>query len=189
MAERDYIVNIDTLWDTVPDGKKLAHRVSVRLPQDLYNVITSGLIHENSLPFQGNLEHFLVYAAAEATDSLKNFVAGGHKTMIHGIRRMQEHLSTERYVITIEESIGQQVENLKIWTGVQEWQSVIDDLVVWAGIVDELPQRVWKARAAKSWLTNREVKKLRNIWLQEMEPEEARKVNEVFEHWEQLGRV
>lgn len=189
MSKKELELNIDTLWDAIPDGKKLGNRVGVRLPLDLYNVICGGLINNSALPFSGSLEQFITYACAETADNLKNFLDSGHRSMLHGVRQMQKHLSAERWVITIEEQVNQQVDTLKVWTAVQEWPSVIYDLHTWAGMIDELPEKAWRARAARTWMTNRGVKELRNIWVGEMPGEEYRKVEKIFVHWEQLGRV
>ena len=92
---RDQDVNIDVLWDTLPDGKRYKKRIGVQLPEDLYKVISNGLLHNPALPFAGDLDYFFTYAAAEVADSLKNFLDSGNRSMLHDVREIHKNLSAE----------------------------------------------------------------------------------------------
>ena len=180
--------NVDTVWDAIPEGKRWTESLRFKLPADLYEAANT-IAKRSELPFGTKIESFGAFAIANAVEDLKNYLDAGHKSVWYSIKRMQQHLSNERYVLTIGDAVEQQIEALKLWSSVHEWGAVLTDLSEWAEMIDEMTAEVWKARTAKTWLTHEGVKELRKIWVNDMPSEVHAKVEEVFVHWERLARL
>jgi hypothetical protein len=90
------------------------------------------------------------------------------RTVWRNLMVQQRRLTRERIIVTIDELVGQQVDQLKFWTHKEKWGEVARGLARFQGEVAGYPSGEWREHVADVWLHHAGVKNLMKIWADRM---------------------
>lgn len=181
------------LYDVGPEGRKYNRGLTIQVDADMY-LLLQALAHHPRLPFQGNMSAMGRHAYASVIESLTAYLEDGGRTTWEGLRRGQQRLTYERYVVSIEDQLDTQVEMLEAWTASKEWAQVARDLETALDTVLSFPEqdRAWRTRAAQGWLKHNGVRRLYNLWEDTMKEESKgswKRVEAVFGKMREIAGV
>ena len=154
--------------DTSP--KKFTRTVSFATTPEMFQALQE-LASNRDLPFQGVMGNVLRHAAASFIESVENFLDDDMRTIFRSLMLQQRRLTRERVVITIDEVIDQQVEQLRFWTHRGKWTEVTRGLRRFADELADYPNAEWREHAADVWLHHDGVKTLMRLWASRMAEE------------------
>lgn len=179
----------DALWDTNQSERKYTRNWPVSMDAEMYSLLQE-LARHPDLPFKGNGSALARQLFAAGIDALKHFLDSGNKSMWERLREQQRLLTSERYVLQINELLDKQVDSLKLWSDAGEWSAVLDDLRRIEDMVLGFPVGYWKRYAARQWLGNKGLKDLFKVWEERMKedaPITWSRVRETFEKMQEVS--
>ena len=183
----------DVLWDASTyknHHERLSQKLypRIRMTDSQYQVMQA-VLHDPRLKFNGDLDALTREAYTMLLRYYADFLENDKRTLLHHIRETQTRLSNERYAVTFEDKIEEQLANLRVWTAVKEWGAVLDSLKYWDEQMASYPHRAWSARVAHIWLSAEGLKPLMKVWYEEMEPAVWQAIQKVIGKWERMARL
>ena len=175
------------LYDTPASGRKYNASLSTNLEKEFREAVVE-LAHDPRLPFEGSIATLGRHAYGALVEDLQAFLSSESKIMWQMLRNGQRRLTTEKYIIKIEDQLTQQVDILREWTLVHEWDAVFQDVQEAVKAIGEYPVRAWRTRAARGWLTHAGLKELRKRWESAMQEEEPATWGLMVELFQELER-
>ena len=177
----------DVLWDASTyknHHERLSQKLypRIRMTDSQYQIMQS-ILHDPRLKFNGDLDALTREAYTMLLRYYADFLDNDKRTLLHHVRETQTRLSNERYAVTFEDKIEEQLANLRVWTAVKEWGAVLDSMRYWDGQMDSYPHRAWSARVAHIWLSSDGLKPLMKVWFEEMESSLWQQVQKIIGKW------
>ena len=170
----------DTLWNV--DGGKRAKRytksLTTHVEPEMFEA-AGDLAHDPRLPFQGNMAAIGRHIWAAGIESLRLFLEKDMRTMWSRLLATRRQLTTEWFLLKIDEQLDMQVEILRDWTAAREWGAVVRVLATAAADIADYEYPEYKRRAAMGWLSHVGVRNLLARWGVVMQEDDAAKWDQV----------
>ena len=178
----------DILHDDDTSPKKFARSYSVSLSPEMYQAIKEIAAHRN-LPFQGNMAAFVRHALGITLEQLELFLDDDSRTIFRSLMKQQRRMTRERFIVTIEDSIEQQVDILRFWTAKAKWTEVARSMSAFLAEVEDFPVTAWREHTASMWLRNQGLKDLLKVWTGTMKEDSSTDWQVVEEVWKKMERI
>ncbi len=151
------------VMDEETSPKKFTRTLSVGMTPEMYQAIQELATNKN-LPFNGVMNNLGRHAFAAFIDSVDNFLEEDMKTIWRSLMTQQRRLTRERVIVSIDDIIDQQVEQLRFWSHRSKWNEVKRGLARFRDELDGYPNAEWREHAADTWLHHDGVKRLMQLW-------------------------
>lgn len=158
------------LYDEDTSPKKFTRSLTTPMTPEMLMALQELATNKN-LPFQGVLNNLSRHNHAAGIISLEEFLDGDMRSIWRSLTVQQRRLTRERVIVTIDEVIDQQVEQLQFWSRRSKWEEVIRSLRAFMQEVDDYPTADWREHVAETWLRNEGVKGLMRFWAEKMREE------------------
>ena len=178
----------DILHDDETSPRKFTRTASFSLSPEMYQAAQEIVGHPN-LPFAGNMSAMHRHALGNFLETVELFLQEDSKTIFRGLMRQQRRLTRERLIVTIEDSIEQQVDILRFWTAKAKWPEVVRTMSAFIAEVRDYPVVAWREHAASMWLRNAGLRDLLKVWgatMKEDSSEEWQGVERVYKEFEAM---
>ncbi len=175
-----------TLYDKPTSGRKYNKSLTANVDTELYE-IARDLAHNPNAPFNGSVSTMVRHFIVHGVEELQEWLSDADRTMLRLLKDLHRRQTTEEYILTLASKLDTQIEIMQAWTAAHEWQAVFADLQVLTETVRRFPERAWRTRAAKAFLSHGGMKRLQRTWgetMKEEDPATWEKVLEVFKWWE-----
>lgn len=177
-----------TLYDKPVAGKKYTKSLTANVDSELYD-IARDLAHHPNAPFSGSVSAMVRHFIVHGVEELQLWLSDSDRTMLRLLKDLHRRQTTEEYILTLESKLDTQIEIMQAWTAAHEWHAVFADLQVLTETVRLFPERAWRTRAAKAFLSHAGLKRLQRTWGDVMKEEDEvmwGKVLELFRWWEEV---
>ena len=151
------------LLDEETSPKKYTRTISFATTPEMYQALQELAAHKD-LPFQGSMATLERHATASFILAVEEFLDDDMRTIFRSLMTQQRRLTRERIIVTIDEVIDQQVEQLRFWTHRSKWNEVKRGLDRFLVEVSEYPTNEWREHAADVWLHHDGVRNLMRLW-------------------------
>ena len=181
----------DILHDDATSPRKFTKGIPVQVSPEMYQAMQEMVAHR-ALPFDGNMSAFVRHCVGNNLEELEDFLDDNSRTIYRALVNQQKRMTRERFIVTIEDTIDQQVDILRFWTVKAKWSEVIRGLVAFASEVQEYPVAVWREHAATMWVRNAGLKELLKVWthiMKEDSPHDWQVVERVWKEMETLSNA
>lgn len=158
---------VNTLWDQESSPKKFTRTISFAGTPEMYQAIQE-LAANRHLPFNGSLAEFERAANAAFIEALDEYLDEDVRSIFRSLMAQQRRLTRERVIVTIDEIVDQQVEQLRFWTHRSKWREIVRQLKKFHEELAEYPQQEWREYAADVWLHHTGVKQIMRLWSERM---------------------
>ena len=153
----------DILHDDETSPRKFTRTASFSLSPEMYQAAQEIVGHPN-LPFAGNMSAMHRHALGSFLETVELFLQEDSRTIFRSLMKQQRRLTRERLIVTIEDSIEQQVDILRFWTAKAKWPEVVRTMQAFLGEIEEYPVAAWREHAASMWLRNAGLRELLKVW-------------------------
>lgn len=178
----------DILHDDDTSPRKFTRSYSVSLSPEMYQAIQEVAAHRN-LPFQGNMAAFVRHAVGITLEQLELFLDEDSRTIFRSLMKQQRRMTRERFIVTIEDSIEQQVDILRFWTAKAKWTEVARSMSAFLAEVEDYPVSAWREHAAGMWLRNQGLRDLLKVWTATMKVDSAADWQQVEAVYKRMERI
>ena len=178
----------DILHDEESSPRRFTRSVPVQVSPEMYQAIQEIVAHRN-LPFNGNMSAFVRHALGITLEQLEEFLAEDSRTIYRALVAQQRRMTRERFVVTIEDSIDQQVDLLRFWTAKGKWAEVVRSMEAFVNEVAEYPVVAWREHAAGMWLRNAALKEQLHVWEQTMKNDSQADWANMQRQWRRMERM
>ena len=179
------------LFDDQTSARKYNRGATINLSSEMYQAMQEAVAHRD-LPFEGNMSMLGRHAIGAFLEAVDSFLDDDSRTLFTTMMRQQRRLTRERYVVTVEDLLNQEVELLRFWTAKSKWAEVVRGLTKFLHEVEDYPVAEWREFAANVFLRNEGVRVLIRTWeetMKEDSPDSWRKVRAVHERMERLAGI
>ena len=159
-----------SLYDEDTSPKKFTRSLTTPMTPEMLMALQELATNKN-LPFQGVINNLSRHNQAAGIIALEEFLDGDMLSIWRNLTIQQRRLTRERVIVTIDEIIDQQVEQLQFWSRRGKWDEVIRSLKAFMGEVTDYPTNDWREHVAEMWLKNDGVKGLMRFWADKMRDE------------------
>lgn len=171
LAEPDVLYSLGhQLYDADSSPKKFTRSLTVNMTPEMLSAIQE-LASAKDLPFNGVMGDFGRFAFASTIDALEEYLDSNMAVIWRNLQLQTRRLTRERMVMSIDELIDQQVEQLRFWTQKNKWREVERGLDAFATEISDYPSADWKEHAADTWLRHDSVRALMRLWAQRLQSE------------------
>lgn len=181
----------ELLYDDRTSPKKYTKTMSISMTPDMYQAVQE-LVGKPALPFEGNMSSAGRHAIGVFLEACQKFLSDDGSSLFSALIRQQRRLTRERYIVTIEDALNQEVDLLRFWTSRNKWNEIVRGLTKFAGEIEDYPVAEWREYAAGIYLHNEGLRSLVRVWeehMREDSPESWRRVREVHAKMEAIAGV
>jgi hypothetical protein len=190
LPQPDFVPSLAThLFDEPAGERKYNKSVTFQMDETMWQALQDIIANKN-LPFDGHMATALRHALGMTIEALDKHVTENRRTLFREMMNQQARLTRERIIVTVDDLIDKQVENLRFWTSKSNWRMVVRDLSIFQNEVKEYPERAWREHTAQVWLRHGGVKALGKFWEERMKDESLdswRSVIAVQKKWEDMA--
>ena len=179
----------DILHDEDTSAKKFTRNHTASYSPEMYQAMQEIVSHK-SLPFAGNMSAFIRHAVGITLEQLELFLDDDSKTIFRSLMTQQRRMTRERFIVTLEDSIDQQVDILRFWTVKAKWGEVVRTAEAFCEEVIGYPVAAWREHAASMWTRNQGLRELLKVWTGTMKddsPGEWQAIERVWRRMEQMS--
>lgn len=171
----------DILHDDETSPRKFTRNHTASYSPEMYQAMQE-IVSHRSLPFAGNMSAFIRHAVGITLEQLSLFLDEDSRTIFRALMTQQRRMTRERFIVTIEDSIDQQVDILRFWTAKAKWSEVARTASAFCQEVEEYPISAWREHAATMWLRNTGLRELLKVWAGTMKEDSQA-------DWQEIERV
>lgn len=179
----------DVLHDDATSAKKFTRSHTTAYSPEMFQAMQELAAHRN-LPFGGNVSALERHAVGNVLEQLEQFLDENTRTIFRAFMQQQRRLTRERFIVTIEDALEQQVDILRFWTAKGKWGEVVRTAQAFQEEVAEYPVAVWREHAASVWLRNAGLRDLLKVWgntMKEDSPQDWQAIEQVYKRMERLA--
>lgn len=178
----------DVLHDEDSSPRRFTRNIPVQVSPEMYQAMQEVVSHK-TLPFNGNMSAFVRHAVGITLESLELFLDDNSRTIFRSLMQQQRRMTRERFIVTIEDSIDQQVDILRFWTAKAKWPEVVRGVEAFLAEMQDYPVQVWREHAASMWLRNAGLRDLLRIWEASMKDDSPQDWQAVEQVWKSIQRI